>query len=115
MHLLTHTLPNKKIAEVLSDEVIIGTVGDGLDLLMDLYYQEFDKIILYETHITPEFFDLSSGMAGEILQKFSNYRMQLAIIGDFEKYTNKSFRDFLMESNKGGQIMFVADIAAALV
>ena len=32
MHLLTHTLPNKKIAEVLSDEVIIRTVGDGLDL-----------------------------------------------------------------------------------
>ena len=57
--------------------------------------------------MTADFFDLKSGIAGEILQKFSNYRIRLAIVGDFSKYTNKSLKDFIYESNKGGQINFV--------
>lgn len=80
-----------------------------------IYYQEFDKVILHEKHITPDFFDLQNGMAGEILQKFSNYRVRLAIVGDFEKYTRKSWKDFMYESNQGGHINFVSSVAEALV
>ncbi len=57
--------------------------------------------------MTADFFDLKSGIAGEILQKFSNYLVRLAIVGDFSKYANKSLKDFIFESNKGGQINFV--------
>ena len=39
-------------------------------------------MIIHEKNITPEFFDLKNRMAGEILQKFSNYRIRLAIVGD---------------------------------
>ena len=39
-------------------------------------------------------------MAGEILQKFSNYRVRLAIVGDFTPYSSKSIKDFIYESNK---------------
>ena len=45
-------------------------------------------------------------MAGEILQKFSNYRVRLAIIGSFEQCIAKSIRDFIYESNNGKQINF---------
>ncbi|KAA6304392.1 hypothetical protein EZS27_043961, partial [termite gut metagenome] len=58
-----------------------------MDLLGNLYYQGFDKIVVQEKNITPEFFDLKSGMAGEILQKFSTYRVRLAIVGDFTPYS----------------------------
>ncbi|MDD4645730.1 MAG: DUF4180 domain-containing protein [Bacteroidales bacterium] len=47
-----------------------------------LYYHGFDRMIIHEKNITPEFFDLKNRMAGEILQKFSNYRIRLAIVGD---------------------------------
>ncbi|WP_245598686.1 DUF4180 domain-containing protein [Sporocytophaga myxococcoides] len=63
--------------------------------------------MLYEKNITSTFFDLSSGLAGEILQKFSNYRIKLAIIGDFTAYPSKSLKDFMYESNKLGNINFV--------
>ncbi len=110
----THKLNNTKVAEVISEVNIINTIEDGLDLLGNLYYQGFDKIMIYEKDITPDFFDLKTGIAGEILQKFSTYRIRLAIIGDFSKYTSKSLKDFIYESNKGRHINFLSSKTEAL-
>jgi hypothetical protein len=116
MKIVTHQIKDLKIAEVTSDKVIINSIQEGLDLLGNLYYQEFDKIIIYEENITPDFFDLKNGIAGEILQKFSNYRVKLAIIGDFTKYTtvSKSIHNFIYECNKGKQIKFVSTLNEGL-
>ena len=110
----THHVKGKKIAEVLATDRVINSIEDGLHLLGELYYQDFDKIIIHEENITPDFFDLKSGIAGEVLQKFSNYRVQLAIIGDFSKYSSKSIQDFIYESNKGRQISFVGSLLEAI-
>ncbi len=115
MKVEAHTIKGRNVAEIISDDVIIKTVEDGLDLMGNMYYQGFDKIILQEKHLAPDFFNLKSGMAGEILQKFSNYRIQLSIVGDFEQYTSKSLQDFIRESNKGKLINFVASKALALL
>ncbi|MFM9984639.1 MAG: DUF4180 domain-containing protein [Flavobacteriales bacterium] len=114
MTLETHLINDTKIAEVLSPEIIIGNAEDGLQLLGDIYYQDFDKIIIYEKNITPDFFQLETGIAGEILQKFSNYRVRLAIVGDFSKYLGNSLKDFIFESNKVGQINFVGSKMEAI-
>ena len=114
MTIETHLLNDKQIAEVISADKIIESAEDGLSLLGDLYYQGFDKIIIYEKNISPEFFDLKTGIAGEILQKFSNYRVRLAIVGDFSKYSSKSLKDFIYESNKGRQINFIDSKAEAI-
>lgn len=114
MEIKTHILSNSKIAEVLSEEVLITTPQDGLDLLGNLYYQDFDKIIISEKHLAKDFFDLKNGVAGEILQKFSNYRVKLAIVGDFVRYDKKSIRDFISESNRNGHINFVGSVSEAL-
>lgn len=110
----THKINHTAIAEVISDECLIKTAEDGLDLLGNLYYQGFDRIILHEHNITPNFFDLKNGLAGEILQKFSNYRIRLAIVGDFVPYTGKSIRDFIRESNRTGHINFSGSVSEAL-
>lgn len=114
MKIEAHKIKGSNIAEIISDEVLIKTTEDGLDLMGNMYYQGFDKIIVQEKNITPNFFDLKSGIAGEILQKFSNYRIQLAIVGDFEKYTSKSLQDFIRESNKGKLVNFVGSTELAL-
>lgn len=114
MKIKSHDINTTKIAEIISDEIIIKSAQDGLDLLGDLYYQGFDKLIIYEQNITPEFFDLKTKMAGDILQKFSNYRVSLAIVGDFEKYEGKSIRDFIFESNKTKHINFCETLENAL-
>lgn len=115
MKIETHELATTRIAEIQSDQMLIKTVEDGLDLLGNLYYQGFDKIILFEQNITPDLFDLKNGIAGEVLQKFSNYRVRLAIVGDFTKYQGNSLRDFIHESNKGRQVCFVPSLSEALL
>ena len=77
-------------------------------------YQGADRVLIYEKNLHPDFFELKTGMAGEILQKFSNYRMSLAIVGEFSKYTSKSLKDFIYESNKGGAVIFAENRETAL-
>lgn len=114
MEIQSHNINTMKIAEIISDEIIIQSPQDGLDLMGNVYYQGFDKVILYEKNITPEFFDLKTKIAGEILQKFSNYRIGLAIVGDFSKYESKSMKDFIFESNKTKHVNFVETVEKAL-
>ncbi len=114
MKIEAHNINDIAIAELISNKTIIHKVEDGLELLGNLYYQGFDRIIINEKNISPDFFDLKSGIAGEILQKFSNYRVRLAIVGDFSKYANKSLKDFIFESNKHRHINFVATTTDAI-
>lgn len=58
MQIETHIIDRNKIAEVISGEIVIHRVEEGLDLLANLYYQDFDKIILHEKNLTPVFFNL---------------------------------------------------------
>jgi hypothetical protein len=99
------------IVEIVDDGIVIHTPDDVLDLL---FINNCSTILLKKENIIEGFFNLSTGIAGEILQKFSNYRKKLAIIGDFENIESKSLRDFIYESNRTKQIVFVKTMAEAL-
>lgn len=116
MEVRVHTKNNIDIAEITSDDVIINTIDDGVDIVGTTYFQGCEKVILHKQNITPDFFDLKNKMAGEILQKFSTYRIQLAIIGDFSSLTSesKSLKDFIYESNQGRQVNFLNSVEEAL-
>ena len=101
------------MAELIAEGVAIKEVQDALDIMANAAYAGATKLILHEENITPDFFDLKTKIAGEILQKFSNYHMPLAIVGDFSKYTSKSLRDFIYESNMGGAVNFVDSVEEA--
>jgi hypothetical protein len=106
MELQVHNADATQIAEVISDDIIIATVDDALDLIGNLGYQGFERAILHAKNIAPEFFDLRTRLAGEILQKFTTYRLRVCIVGDFANVESKSLRDFIYESNKGTQVNF---------
>ena len=72
------------------------------------YVTGSQRIALPKKLVAEEFFILSSGMAGEILQKYINYQFKLAIWGDFSRYTSKPLHDFIYESNQGKDFFFVA-------
>ena len=100
---------NNKIASPAEENFIISCTQDAVDLLGEAGSEDCSRIIIYERNLHPDFFELASGLAGDILQKFSNYRFKLAIVGDFSKYKSKSFQDFIRESNKGNSVCFVED------
>lgn len=114
MEFITHTRGDHKIAEIIADSLFINTAEAGTDLLGNIYYSGFDKVILPATCLSADFFDLKTKMAGEILQKFSTYRVRLVIVGDFSNYTGKSIRDFIYESNNGKQVNFLSTVDEAL-
>jgi hypothetical protein len=91
-------------------ERIEGT-QDFLDLMGSC---PSDTLVLEKESICPAFFDLKSGVAGDILQKVSNYQRRLAILGDFRSPPGKALRDFIYESNRTGQVVFAADLEGAV-
>lgn len=98
------------IAIVQSDEVLITDVQSALDLMATVKYEaDADRIIINKSAVSEDFFDLKTRIAGEILQKFVNYQVKLAIIGDFSYYSSKALRDFIYECNNGRDIFFLAD------
>lgn len=114
MKIENHIINNTKIAEVNSENIIVESVEDGSDLLGNLYYSDYDKIIIHEKNINPDFFNLKTGFAGEILQKFANFRVRLVVVGNFDKYESNSLKQFILESNKSKQVNFVSSLAEAL-
>jgi len=60
------------IAEVISDDILINKVQDALDLMANCGYQGANRIIIHKKNLISDFFDLKTGIAGDILQKFSN-------------------------------------------
>jgi hypothetical protein len=101
-------------ALITNSNFLIKSAQDALDLFSDAVYKGCNNFIVYKENLPEDFFDLKTGIAGEILQKFSNYRMRLAIIGDFSKYKSKSLEAFITESNRGNQTFFVSSIEVAL-
>ncbi len=104
-----------EIAILASDEVLVNDVQSALDLLATVCYETgCERMVLSKSALCDNFFQLKTRLAGEILQKFTNYRMKLAIVGDFSMYASKSLEDFIYESNKGTSIFFVPTIEQAV-
>lgn len=105
----------EKIAEILPGSCFITSPEEILDIIAEVGYHDCNKLIIYDSNLHQDFFDLKTGFAGEVLQKFSNYRMRLSIIGNFSGYKSKSLIDFIRESNNRGIISFVDTLEKALL
>lgn len=89
----------------------IRTGADALGLIYDEAAGGAEWFAVPVARLDPAFFDLSSGVAGEIVQKFAQYRARLAIVGDVSAHVTASdaLRDFVREADRGRQVWFVAD------
>ena len=103
------------IAVVSGDERVITDVQSALDLMMRVKYETgAARIAIDKNLICEDFFILSSGVAGEVLQKFINYHVKAAVYGDYSHYTSKPLKDFIYESNQGRDIFFTATRGEAI-
>ncbi|MFI2508207.1 DUF4180 domain-containing protein [Streptomyces sp. NPDC018972] len=88
--------------------------GDtALDLIGDAMGCHAEVVAVPVERVADEFFALRSGVAGDVVQKFVNYRLRLVIVGDIVSHVADSdaLRDFVREANRGTQMWFVADHA----
>lgn len=97
------------IAVVSGDAAEVTTPQAALDLAMTAKYEAgAERVAIDKRVLGEDFFILSTGIAGEILQKFINYHVKAAIYGDYSRYTSKPLRDFIYESNNGKDFFFTA-------
>ncbi|MGX9755395.1 DUF4180 domain-containing protein [Clostridioides difficile] len=59
-----------------------------------------DYLMFSNNSLTDDFFNLKTGLAGTILQKFINYKIQAVAIADDKTKINKRFSELMLELNK---------------
>jgi hypothetical protein len=65
-----------------------------------------DGLVLHEHDFAPEFFELGSGLAGELFQKFTNYRIRLAIVMANPRHYGSRFGELAYEHRRHPLIRF---------
>jgi hypothetical protein len=97
---------------IAADRPTVVDEQDALDLLGETWHSGAELLVVPVQRLDGRFFDLSSGLAGAVLQKFVNYRLQVAIVGDISDYLADSdpLRAFVIESNRGRQVWFLDDL-----
>lgn len=111
MNHVLHIDHREPVAEISTDNPVIQSAQEFLEAMMNL---PADVIVVHQATLHDSFFDLRSGLAGEILQKVVNYSRRMAIIGDFTHYTSKSLHDFIRESNRGNTVVFASTLSDAV-
>lgn len=103
-------------AVVESSGRLLFDVQSALDLMAAVEYETGSRrIAVDKAAVAEDFFVLSTCLAGEVLQKFVNYQVRLAIVGDFSRYTSKPLQDFIRESNRGSAAFFVSSEDEAII
>jgi|SRR5882757_2872674 len=108
----SYDLHGVRVFECAVDGPALCSVQDAVAVIGEALGHEVSLVVIPVSRFDPDFFKLRSGLAGEILQKFVNYRLRLAIIGDLSEFAVKSapFRDFIYEANQGNAVWFLANI-----
>lgn len=102
------------IAEIISDKIIISTTQNAVDLMMDMAFEGYRKVIFYKAQISPDFFELKTKLAGEIMQKMVNHDLHAVIVGDFSATESESLDAFIFECNKGKHLLFADTLEKAV-
>jgi len=92
---------------------ILATVRDATGMIGEARSNDAPMVVVQADRPAAEFFQLRSGMAGEMPQTFVNYGLRLAIAGDISALTENSqaLHDFVYECNRGNSEWFLASLA----
>lgn len=86
--------------------------SDANTFISAAWQHEAAMVAIPVERLSDDFFRLSTRLAGKVIQKFANYRLRLAILGNISEWMSrsKSLRDFVYEANNGQVVWFVADL-----
>ena len=96
-----------------TDSRVVSSERDVLDLLAYCGQASTDNILLEQAFLHPNFFDLSTKLAGDIFHKLTTYRIKTAIVANLSEIKSERFQELIFECNKGNQINFFDDLSTA--
>ncbi|MFJ9825074.1 DUF4180 domain-containing protein [Streptomyces sp. NPDC101160] len=97
-----------------ADGPLVHSERDATDLIGEGSYGGAAWVAVPVERLPDDFFRLRTRMAGDIVQKFAQYRVGLVVVGDISRHLEGSsaLRDFVRECNRGTQVWFVPDTDA---
>ncbi|WP_432892267.1 DUF4180 domain-containing protein [Kribbella sp. CA-245084] len=99
--------------KVFVSETAVATESDAVQLIVDAHYAHRAEWIAFTPEqLGDEFFELRTGLAGAITQKFVMYQMGLAVVGDISSRVaaSRPLADWVRESNRGRNLLFAEDL-----
>jgi hypothetical protein len=107
-----HNLAGTPTLLLPAEAPILESERDATDLIGEALGVDAQLVAIPVARFSADFFSLSTRKAGLFIQKFTNYRIRLAIVGEIGAYVSASqaFADFVRESNRGQAIWFVRDM-----
>jgi hypothetical protein len=91
----------------------VATAQDALDLIGAAFLGA-EVVAVPASRLDERFFSLGTRFAGEVMQKFVNYRLRLVVVGDISRHLTASpaLRALVEESNAADHVWFVPDLDA---
>ncbi|MFC4149742.1 DUF4180 domain-containing protein [Micromonospora mangrovi] len=91
----------------------VATAQDALDLI-GAAFAGAEAVAVPATRLSADFFALGSRVAGDVMQKFVNYRLRLVVVGDIAGHlaASAALRALVHESNRADHVWFVPDLDA---
>ena len=108
-----YELHGVRALELQAGETKLQTYNDAVELIGKSFENHATLIVIPVECLDDEFFQLKTRIAGELIQKFVQYRLRLAIVGDISGFLAESsaLRAFVTESNRGNDVWFLASRA----
>lgn len=110
--MIVQTLNGASVGVCAADGPKLDGERAATDLIGDAFGTGVRVIAIPVERLGEGFLVLTTRIAGEVIQKFVNYGVQLAFVGDISDAVAASdaLRDFVRESNRGRHVWFVADL-----
>lgn len=91
---------------------LLSGAADANDFVGAAWSHDADLLAIPVERLGPDFLTLGTGVAGEVFQKFVNYHLGCAILGDIAAMLDRSraLRDFVRETNEGHALWFLPDV-----
>jgi hypothetical protein len=115
MEFTTVAQAGQRIVEGRGGKALLRTAEDTNRLIEACWFHGADAALLHAANLPPGFFDLSTGVAGAVLQKLQNYRIRLAVVCEPQSMAwSARFNELLTETQHSRDFGVFTDRSSAL-
>lgn len=105
---------NTVLIEYSAGDFLLEKEADGLTIVAACMEKQCNRLLIDAACLSEDFFHLSTGLAGSVLQKFVNYSIRAAVMAPRGAASQGKFKDFMLETNRGNQFRIFESRAEAV-
>jgi PadR family transcriptional regulator, regulatory protein AphA len=99
--------------ETLPGGALLDSEQAALDLIVSCGEANTFLLLLHAENLPEDFYNLRTGLAGNVLQKFVNYHIRVAAVLTPELANQGRFGEMVQEANRGNQFHVFYEHASA--